>query len=29
MFDEDSFLLVMNIVAVTVIILKEIYDYIK
>lgn len=27
--DEDNFLLVMNIVALTVIILKEIYDYIK
>lgn len=29
MFEEDNFLLVMNIVALTVIILKEIYDYIK
>ena len=29
MFDEDNFLLVMNIIAITTVILKEIYDYIK
>ena len=27
--DEDNFLLVMNIIAITTVILKEIYDYIK
>ena len=29
MFEEDNFLLVMNIIAITTVILKEIYDYIK
>lgn len=29
MFEEDNFLLVMNIVAITTVILKEIYDCIK